>query len=374
MRNARKRRGTGTALRQQKALAELGTFALRSDDLQQVLMQAVRLCAEGTGTRFCRICEHRPEHGDFVVRAGVGWREGVVGQAVAKADRTTPVGRAFVTAQPVITRDLRRKHDFALPPIYRDHRIVSSANVVIEGFGVLEIDSARPRSFSSRDVIFITGLANICAETVARLQRQAALRQAVAEQGTFLRELQHRVRNHLHMLVAHAHILAERTGDLEAKRGFAELTRRILALATLYDRLLGVRLAKRLDLGGYLGALCENIREVEAIDPRVSLACDAEPVDVPLETATAVGIIANELVANSLEHAFADRAGRILVQLRRIDESRARLAVADNGAGMPARARGTGLNLVRRLAQQLGGRIELKPSEGTRWELELPTG
>jgi two-component sensor histidine kinase len=361
-------------LRQQTALAALGTFALHSEDLQQVLNEAARLCAEGGGVPFCKILEHRSERGDLVLRAGVGWRQGVIGEAVAKADRSNPVGRAFVTGKPVITTDLRQPHDFALPPIYLEHGIVSSANVLIEGFGVLEIDSAAPHGFSDNDVIFLVGFANVCAETVARLQRQRALQQLVKDRGTFLRELQHRVRNHLHMLVSLAHVLSGRTNDAEAKRGFDEMTRRIMALATLYDRLLGVRMAQRLDLGRYVAALCDNILELGMPQERqVDLRCRVEPIEVSLETATAVGIIANELVANSLEHAFGDGPGRVVVALERGDEGRARLVVADNGTGMPARPRGLGLNLVRRLAQQVGGTLELKQGEGTRWELDLPT-
>jgi len=111
-------------LRQQEALAALGALALRSTDLQQVLAEAARLCASGAGVPFCKILEHRSEHGDLIVRAGVGWREGVVGAAVAKADRSTPAGRAFVTGKPVITQDLRGRHDFVLPSIYAEHGIV----------------------------------------------------------------------------------------------------------------------------------------------------------------------------------------------------------------------------------------------------------
>lgn len=338
-----------------------------------MLDEAARLCAEGAGTIFCQIVEHRPERGDLVVRAGVGWCEGVVGAAIASADRSTPAGRALATGKPVIVRDFNEAHDFALPPIYRDHRIVSAANVLIEGFGVLEIDSMEPRAFDDHDVIVLIGFANICAETVARLERQRTLQRLLRDRGIFLRELQHRVRNHLHVLVSLAHVLAARTGDAEAKGGFDEITRRIMALATLYDRLLGVRMAPRLDLGRYIAALCDNIGEFEMPqDRQVDLRCRVEPIDVSLETATAIGIIANELVANSLEHAFGDGAGRIMVVLERSQDGRARLVVADNGAGMPARPRGMGLNLVRRLARQLGGRLELKQADGTRWELELP--
>ena len=367
-------RGTGKqqARARQAALAALGTSALQSETLAPVLQEAARRAAEGTDTPFCKICEYRAADDALVVVAGIGWRPGVIGAAIARADRSNPVGRAFRTGEPVITRDLRGQHDFDLPPIYGDHAIISSVNVVIARFGVLEVDSDTPRSFSDTDIIFLTGLANVCAEAAARLERERRLRDTVAEQRIFLRELEHRVRNHLHLIVSHAQSLAARTGDAGAKRGYAELTRRILALATLYDRLLGVHMAKEIDLGGYLGALCETIREVEATEARrVRLACASDPVQVPLDRATSIGIIANELVANSLEHAFGESGGTISIELRRASPELIRLAVTDDGSGMPPDPQGIGLSLVRRLAQQLGGRLELKKAAGTRWELEL---
>lgn len=97
---ARRKPGRRFALlRQQKALAALGTFALPTEDLQQVLDEAARLCAEGARVPLCKIAEHRPESADLVVRAGHGWLPGVIGTAVP-ADPSTADDGAGMSRRP----------------------------------------------------------------------------------------------------------------------------------------------------------------------------------------------------------------------------------------------------------------------------------
>ena len=73
-------------LRQQRILAGFGLFALGCRGLDELLDAATRLCADGLLTRYCKVLEYLPEQNRFLVRAGVGWHEGVVGQATIGAD------------------------------------------------------------------------------------------------------------------------------------------------------------------------------------------------------------------------------------------------------------------------------------------------
>src|SRR5476649_1428933 len=92
--------------RQQGALADFGTFAFREDDLQKVLTEAARICAQCLDVPFAKICRYRPEEDDLFVVAGCGWRGDVVGIVVSRADETSTQGRAFVTGEPVILEDV----------------------------------------------------------------------------------------------------------------------------------------------------------------------------------------------------------------------------------------------------------------------------
>ncbi len=104
-------------LRQQAAIASFGSFALRQGDLQTVLTEAARVCAEGLDVRFCKVCKYRPVERDLLIVAGFGWKTGVIGNVVSRADRSSPQGRAFITGEPSISRELRKDNQFMLPAL-----------------------------------------------------------------------------------------------------------------------------------------------------------------------------------------------------------------------------------------------------------------
>jgi GAF domain-containing protein len=133
-------------LRQQAAIAGFGSFALRESDLLKVLTEAARVCADGLDVHFSKVCRYREGENDLLIEAGHGWKAGVVGNVVSRADETSPQGRAFITGEPSICNDLSEDKRFVLPAFYAEHGIVSTIDVVIKGsddqpFGVLEIDN-----------------------------------------------------------------------------------------------------------------------------------------------------------------------------------------------------------------------------------------
>jgi signal transduction histidine kinase len=169
--------------RQQAALANFGTFAFHEPELGKILTEAARVCAECLHVPFAKICRYRDEQKDLLVVAGCGWKAGVIGNVISKADESSTQGRAFVTGKPVILEDVGKNASFVLPPFYAEHKIVSTADVLIKGktgsWGVLEVDSPDPREFSEHDIVFMTGFANVVAEAVANTERTAAMQSAI---------------------------------------------------------------------------------------------------------------------------------------------------------------------------------------------------
>src|ERR1700676_930611 len=77
-------------LRQQAAIAQFGSFALRERDLMKILTEAARVSAEGLSVPFSKVCRYRPEQNDLLIVAGYGWQDGVVGYVACRADMSSP--------------------------------------------------------------------------------------------------------------------------------------------------------------------------------------------------------------------------------------------------------------------------------------------
>jgi two-component sensor histidine kinase len=388
-------------LRQQAALANFGSFAFGETNLQNILTEAARICAQSLSVPYAKICRYRTLQNDLLVEAGHGWHADVVGYVVSPADESSTQGRAFVTGKPVILRDLSKNNSYALPPFYAEHGVVATADVLIKGkaeaWGVLEIDSKTARDFDQHDVDFLTGFANVVAEAVATVERTAVLRAAIEqmesliaekdnllaerqgllkEKDVLAEELQHRVRNNLQLVFGMLNRQIELSDDAN-KEGMRAIARRVMSLAKIYDHLLGNGLSRTIDFDGYLRSLCESLRDFQETGKfEVTLSCEGEAQSLllDLDSVTALGIVVAEIISNAYLHAFPDRAGAISVSLKR-SPAGAVLTISDNGVGFvePPSSKRHGLGLVRRLIEQIGGAVRVVSDHGTKWTLAFPT-
>jgi len=180
-------------LRQQAAIARFGSFSLRERDLDKILAEAVRVCAEGLSVPFSKVCRYRAEENDLLIVAGHGWQDGVVGNVVSRADISSPQGRAFTTGLPSIIDDVQEVAGFNLPPFYAAHGIVSIIDVIIKGiddqpYGILEIDNDKQHDYDQYDINFLTGFANVLAEAVSTAARGLALQVTVDQMKALVEE------------------------------------------------------------------------------------------------------------------------------------------------------------------------------------------
>ena len=166
-------------LHQQQRLAELGRIALREGGLDELLDQAAELCAKGMETELCKVLEWKPDEDYFLVRAGVGWNDGVVGRASVRADMDSPAGYALKSGQAVVSNDLASETRFRTPAVVREHGVRRAVNALIPShdrklpFGVIEVDSRREGRFESADVHFMTAFADMLGFAIERRANEA---------------------------------------------------------------------------------------------------------------------------------------------------------------------------------------------------------
>jgi signal transduction histidine kinase/ActR/RegA family two-component response regulator len=181
----RERENAERALRiraqQQTAVAALGQFALTTSDLDALMNQAVTMVAQTLEVEFSEILEFFPATQELHLSAGVGWKEGMVGQAKVDAGPDTLARYALKTLEAIRVTDYRDERRFAVPTLARYHGAISGVTVAVTGrdrdrpFGVLGAHSAKTRTFTDDDEQFLRAVANLLAMTVDRKRAEAEI-------------------------------------------------------------------------------------------------------------------------------------------------------------------------------------------------------
>jgi two-component sensor histidine kinase len=195
-------------------------------------------------------------------------------------------------------------------------------------------------------------------------QRTADLRALVGEKELLLREVHHRVKNNLQIISSLLSLQASQSRDPRIVAMLRESQGRVRAIATIHEKLQQSGSVARVDLAEYIRGVASQLFSSYGGAGRILLLMDIEPLELALDTAIPCGLIVNELVSNALKHAFEDgRHGEIRIEMGRMEDGRLRLLVADNGIGLPepglVREGSLGLELVKALAEQLGGTLEV---------------
>ena len=139
------------------------------------------------GAEFCKIMEYIPAEKRLLVRAGVGWGEGVVGKATVGADLGSPAGYALQTGKPVISNHLENEERFRTPELLVEHGIRRAMNVILQGgglpFGVLEVDSRSEGEFGEHDIAFTSHLAPSCPREELTIARDPSAKDRLPDRG-----------------------------------------------------------------------------------------------------------------------------------------------------------------------------------------------
>jgi GAF domain-containing protein len=172
--------GHSEFVRRQRALADFGELALRCEDLQQVLDEGCRLVAGALGADLAKLLEIERGSDTALVRAGVGWRPGIVGQTRLSLRERSSEAYSIQKGEPVITPDIASEERFDFPAFMHDHGVVALVNVPVflpggVAFGLLEVDAKQPRQFGEEDVEFLRTYCGVLGPVIDRLHKVGEL-------------------------------------------------------------------------------------------------------------------------------------------------------------------------------------------------------
>ena len=182
--------------RQVALSAQFDARACQDGDLESMLHEACRTAAEGVGTRFVGLLQHRADEQAFVLQAGIGWQARMVGRVRIAADLQTTAGLAWHFGQAIHFRHLVAGGRIRIPDALARcgvHRVISVPvrGATAEAFGVLEVASAAAGEFVQHDLLFLQALADSVAAAVDRhagLASQADQTALAAERRVFVRK------------------------------------------------------------------------------------------------------------------------------------------------------------------------------------------
>ncbi|HKP26334.1 MAG TPA: histidine kinase dimerization/phosphoacceptor domain -containing protein [Dongiaceae bacterium] len=220
----------------------------------------------------------------------------------------------------------------------------------------------------------IRELAETLREMASRLdEREADLRQSLAQKQMMLREIHHRVKNNLQTVTSLLNLYARIPRGEAVKQAFADVQMRINALALVHRHLYESQDMQEVDLHPFMTNLCSLLQDGSGVPPRrVRLSVDIPHVRVTGDRAVPLALLTTEILTNSFKHAFPNqRAGTISVRIAREPDGMARLVIADDGVGQAERNTDSelpgsmGQTLIEAFTRQLGGEIAVSGPPGT---------
>ncbi len=368
-------------VRRQKVLADFGEFALGSQSLDEVLTEACRLIAQALDCHLAKVMEIEQDEQRLLVRAGVGWPDGVVGHARLPMGERSSETYSVELGEPVLTPDIHQEDRFDFPAFMVDAGVVGIINVPIflpgrQPYGLLQVDSREPWEPDEESIAFLRTYATILGPVIDRLHKVHALRDATDRNETLLRELQHRIKNNIGAIRGLIHLRERRAQTDDARAELSIVGERVEALRLVHEQVYATGSEDRLSLRDYATQLLEGLVDVHR-ERGVRLMLDLPDVAITSDTAIPLGLILNEFTTNSLKHAFVGADEPIISAKAEECDGSLILQIRDNGRGLPSQSEpaspgsGTGMKLIQGLSRQIGATPSWTSDAGAVLRLEI---
>jgi len=248
-----------------------------------------------------------------------------------------------------------------------------------EILGLLQINDTRPHQFTDDTILLFEDIGISVGTAFSRKRAEEQIEASLKEKEVLLREIHHRVKNNMQVIISLLKLQSDKIEDKKYAEMLKESQNRILSMALVHEQLYMSKDFANIDLGEYVKSFVNGLFVSYGVDTnKVKLNVEIKNLSLDLENAIPCGLIINELVSNSLKHAYPRQGeGNISIVLQSTNEDEIELTVSDDGVGIPQDldikdTESMGLRLVKVLAEQtLEGKMELNRTEGTQFSFIL---
>lgn len=206
--------------------------------------------------------------------------------------------------------------------------------------------------------------------------RQASelLKEQNEEKQVMMKEIHHRVKNNLQVVNSLLRLQSKEVRDSNVVEMFKDTQRRVLSMAKLHEKMYSTENLRLINVRKHLSELVSDIIDSYGLEKHVSLKLDIADVELSIKTLLPLSLIVNEIITNSLKHAFVNKhKGTIFLQLKKHSEDHFLMLIGDDGIGYHPLERNSGLGtkLINIFSKQLNGSIQLLERKGTFYELNF---
>jgi PAS domain S-box-containing protein len=228
------------------------------------------------------------------------------------------------------------------------------------------------------DLIALEGIAR---DITHRKQIELALESSLNEKNQLLRELYHRTKNNMQVIISMLMMQMDRSEDQATRTTFQETVSRIQAMALVHEKLYQSKNLSSIKLDDYIHDLSLLLKKTYQVEQNhIQINLDLQPTSTLIDIAMPCGLVINELISNAFKHAFPhSRAGEITIQLiHHAEQGMIHLVVSDNGIGFPdeldlKQSASFGIPIIISIIEhQLQGVIEFESQNGVTCRIQFP--
>lgn len=214
-------------------------------------------------------------------------------------------------------------------------------------------------------------------EIIRRKKVESEIESSLKEKETLLKEIHHRVKNNMQVIISLMNLQSRYLDDDTAKEVLKESQNRVKSMANVHERLYQSTNLSSINFGEYIHSLASDLFRSYGSNENIELEFRVKNIPLEIDSAIPCGLIINEILSNSFKHAFpGDMKGVIIIGFDLVDDNYI-LTISDNGAGFPEefvleKSNSLGMLLINTLVVQLDGDIKLDKRDGTSFKIVFP--